>query len=528
MLFACRFFNLFKFIMFSHLKTDIKAGLVVFLVALPLCLGIALAQNAPLFSGIISGIIGGIIVSAISGSRLSVSGPAAGLTSIVLSSVALLGSFEAFLLSVTIAGVFQVILGICRAGLIGYYFPTAVIKGMLSAIGIILVMKQIPHLLGDDKNPEGDEAFFQIDDQNTFSEMLRMFDAPHFGSIIIAAVSLFILIAWQSGAIKRNKILSQVPSALLVVVVAVIIDLLFNSFAPRLEVKEEHLVRLPEFKSAGDFFTSFLHPDFSAWKNPKIYQVAAIIAAVASLETLLSLEAVDKLDPDNHVSPTNRELIAQGTGNILSGLVGGLPITSVIVRSSVNVNAGGKSQMAAIFHGFLFIAAIFLLPNALQLIPLSSLAAILILTGYKLARPGIFKNMWDQGLDQFLPFIVTVLVMLFSDLLWGVLVGIVISIFFILKQNYKSPFKMIQEEIDGELNVFIKLSQNVTFINKGKFIELFKTIPVGSVVHIDGGRATFIDKDVLEIISAFKQSGKIKKIKVVLEEIEEVQVLSNH
>ncbi len=512
----------------STLKYDLKAGLVVFLVALPLCLGIALAQNAPLFSGIISGIIGGIVVASISGSKLSVSGPAAGLTSVVLASVMTLGSFEAFLLSVAIAGIIQIILGICKAGIIGYYFPTAVIKGMLSAIGIILIMKQIPHLLGDDKDPEGDETFFQVDDENTFSEILKTFDSPNLGSMIIGAVSIFILIAWQWKIIKKNKILSQIPSALLVVIVAVILDLIFNRIAPGLEVKDEHLVKLPVFSGPQDFFSSLLHPDFSAWRNPKIYEIAFVIAAVASLETLLSLEAVDKLDPNNQVSPTNRELIAQGVGNLCSGLVGGLPITSVIVRSSANVNAGGKTQMSSILHGVLFLIAIFLLPNVLQLIPLSALAAVLIMTGYKLARPALFKSIYHQGLDQFLPFIITILVMLFTDLLKGVTVGIIVAVIFILKQNYKSPFKMIREEIDGKLNIFIKLSQNVTFINKGKFIELFKTIPPGAIVTIDGGKATFIDKDVLEIISVFKQSSHIHKIKVILEEVEEVEILNTH
>ena len=514
--------------MFSNLKYDLKAGLVVFLVALPLCLGIALAQGAPLFSGVISGIIGGIVVSAISGSKLSVSGPAAGLTSIVLAAVVSLGNFETFLLAVSIAGIFQIILGILRAGLIGYYFPTAVIKGMLSSIGIILIMKQIPHLVGNDTNPQGDEAFFQVDDKNTFSEILMMFNAPHFGAMIIATISLLIIILWQKKSFQKNKIIAMLPSALVVVVVAIITDLIFNNFIPELEIKEQHLVQLPVFTSANQFFSSLIHPNFSAWNNPKVYEVAAVIAAVASLETLLSVEAIDKLDPENNITPTNRELIAQGVGNLCSGLIGGLPITSVIVRSSANVSSGGKSQMSAIIHGLLFILAVFLLPNILQLIPLSCLAAILIMTGYKLARPDIFKGLFKQGIDQFLPFIATILVMLFTDLLKGVTVGIIISIFFILKQNYKSPFKIIRDEIDGQMNVFIKLSQNVTFINKGKFIDVFKSIPPNSIVYIDGGRATFVDKDVLELISAFKKSAHIHKITVNLEEIEEVEVLSHH
>lgn len=512
----------------TTLRYDLKAGLVVFLVALPLCLGIALAQNAPLFSGIISGVIGGLVVATISGSKLSVSGPAAGLTSIVLSSVSSLGSFEVFLLSVFVAGIMQILLGVLRAGIIGYYFPSAVIKGMLSAIGIILILKQIPHLLGDDKDPEGDEAFFQVDHENTFSEFLLMFDAPHFGSIVIGLISIGILILWQQKFLMRNKILKMIPGPLVVVVVAVITDYIFAASSSVLEIKPENLVTLPTFNSVGDLLNSLAHPDFSAWRNPKVYEVAGIIAAVASLETLLSLEAVDKLDPDNQVSPTNRELIAQGVGNSIAGLIGGLPITAVIVRSSANVSAGGKTQASAIFHGILFLIALFILPNILQMIPLSALAAVLIMTGYKLARPGLIKDMFDKGIDQFLPFLVTIVVMLFSDLLKGVAVGIVVSIFFILKQNYKSPFKMIQEKIDGRLFIFVKLSQNVTFINKGKFIELFKGIPSGAEVHIDGGRCSFIDKDVLEIISAFKQSAHIHRIKVKLEEVEEVKVLTSH
>lgn len=514
--------------MFSNFKNDIKAGVVVFLVALPLCLGIALAQNAPLFSGIIAGVIGGIVVATISGSKLSVSGPAAGLTSIVIASVTQLGSFENFLLAVSLAGLFQIVLGIARAGIIGYYFPSAVIKGMLSAIGIILILKQVPHLIGYDKDAEGDESFIQSDGQNSFSEFSNMLQYVNFGSIIIGLVSIGILLLWQSNAIKKNKILSQIPSALLVVIMAILIDLLFNQFIPSLEVKAEHLVRLPEFNGFDSFITSFKHPNFNAILNPDIYKVALTIAAVASLETLLSLEAIDKLDPDNQISPTNRELVAQGIGNLLSGLIGGLPITSVIVRSSANVNSGGKTQLASIIHGLLFIFAIFIIPGVLQLIPLSALAAILILTGFNLCKPALYKLMYKQGWDQFLPFIITVIIMLFTDLLKGVTVGIVVSIIFILRHNYRAPFKIVQEILDGRLHVFIKLSQNVTFINKGRFIELFKSIPPGSYISIDGGRATFIDKDVLEIISVYKQSAHIHKTTVILEEIEEVEVLSNH
>ncbi|MCC6370939.1 MAG: SulP family inorganic anion transporter [Bacteroidia bacterium] len=514
--------------MFSHIKNDLKAGLVVFLVALPLCLGIALGQKAPLFSGIIAGVIGGIVVSAISGSKLSVSGPAAGLTSIVLSSVTQLGSFEAFLMAVCLAGVFQILLGVLKAGIIGYYFPNSVIKGMLCAIGIILIRNQIPHFVGFDNDIEVDEMDLQDNGQKNLFHLDHYIDSISYGSMIIGIVSLLILIIWHTKFIKKSKYLRQIPGALLVVVVGVLIDLFFSHQVPSLEVKDEHLVVLPQFTSISGFFGSFLHPDFSALANSKVYSVAFIIGVVASLETLLSLEAVDKLDPNNQVSPTNRELIAQGTGNLLSGLIGGLPITSVIVRSSVNVDAGAKSQLSAIVHGLLFLVAVILLPGILQLIPLSSLAAILLFTGYNLAHPVTFKRVFKQGADQFLPFIITLLVMLFSDLLMGVSVGIFVAIIFILRQNYQAPFKMVKEEIDGKMNVFMRLSQNVTFINKGKFIEVFKDIPDGSIVYIDGGRSNFVDKDVLEIISAFKSSAQLKNITVHLEDVQEVEILSNH
>ncbi len=514
--------------MFSNLKYDLKAGLVVFLVALPLCLGIALAQNAPLFSGIISGIIGGIVVASISGSKLSVSGPAAGLTSIVLSSVSELGSFEAFLLAVCLAGVFQIALGILKAGIIGYYFPTAVIKGMLSAIGIILILKQVPHLLGYDADLEGDESFKQIDGENSFTEFSQTLQHFSYGSIIIGLASIAILIIWQSKFIKQNRFFKAIPSALLVVLVSILLDQYFGLYHPEFEVKDEHLVKLPAFDNINMFFSAFTLPDFTAFRNTKLYEIAFIIGVVASLETLLSLEAIDKLDPDNRISPTNRELIAQGTGNLLSGLLGGLPITSVIVRSSVNVDSGGKSQFSAIFHGILFLIAIFFIPHLLALIPLSALAAILIVTGFNLAKPKMFMRIYKQGLDQFLPFIFTFVVMLFSDLLRGVSVGIFVSILFILRQNYRAPFKKIEEIINGQLNIFVKFSPGITFINKGKFIELFKSIPPNTLVYLDGGRAGFIDKDVLELISAFKESGKHKNIVVHLEAIEEVEILSQH
>lgn len=513
---------------FNTLGSDLKAGLVVFLVALPLCLGIALAQNVPLFSGIISGIVGGIVVAAISGSKLSVSGPAAGLTSIVLASLASLGSFENFLLALLIAGAIQVLLGVLKAGIVGYYFPTAVIKGMLAAIGIILILKQLPHLVGYDHDSEGDESFIQSDGENSFTELILMFKGISAGASLIGLLCLVVMLAWQSKRVKGNKILGQIPGALLVVILGILLNALFGATSPNLIIQKEHLVNLPEIRNLDDLFGSFIHPNFSALGQAKIYEVAFVIAIVASLETLLSIEAVDKIDPNHQISPTNRELIAQGTGNMLCGLIGGIPITSVIVRSSVNVSAGGKSQLSSIFHGLLFFVAIFLIPGLLEQIPLSALAAILIVTGLNLAKPALFRNTFKQGMDQFLPFIVTILVMLLTDLLKGVSAGIVLSVFFILKQNFKAPFKLIREDINGRHNVFMKLSQNVTFINKGKFIDVFNSIPENAEVYIDGGRSVFIDKDVLEIIANYKKSAQLRNISVHLEEIPEVDIYESH
>lgn len=513
---------------FKNITTDLKSGLVVFLVALPLCLGIALAQGVPLFSGILSGIVGGIIIGIISGSRLSVSGPAAGLTSVVITSIASLGSFEMFLTAVCLSGIMQIIFGVLKAGIIGYYFPTAVIKGMLSSIGIILILKQIPHFAGFDNEAEGDEAFTSASDSHILDELFNLSENVGKGSLIIGIISLLLLIVWQTKPIKRNNVLKQIPGALVVVFFAVLADLFFSLYLPALEVKDKHLVMLPQFESIHGLFQSFLTPDFAALKSSKVYEIAFVIALVASLESLLSLEAIDKLDPENHLSPPNRELIAQGIGNFVCGLIGGLPVTSVIVRSSVNLSSGAKTKLSAIIHGVLFIVAVFLFPGLISMIPLSALAAILIFTGFNLTKPAMYISIFKQGMDQFLPFIITIVVMLSTDLLKGVITGIFISVIFILRHNYRSPFKMIKDTIDGRVNVYIKLSQNVTFINKGKFIETFREIPPGSLVNIDGGRATFIDKDILELISSFKQSGHIHGIDVILEEVPEVKVISHH
>ncbi len=513
---------------FKYFKNDLRAGIVVFLVALPLCLGIALAQKAPLFSGIISGVIGGIIVACISGSKLSISGPAAGLTSIVLAAVATLGSFETFLLSLAMAGVMQIIFGFCRAGIIGHYIPSSVIKGMLAAIGIILIIKQIPHLVGYDADPEGDESFEQVDGQNTFTELENMLNFVSFGPIIIGILSLTTLILWDTPRLKKIRWISMIPAPLMVVMLAVLTNLVFSTLFPDLKVKEEHMVLLPKINSIADLWGCFTFPDFSKFSSVAVWETAGIIAVVASLETLLNVEAVDKLDPKNPMSPTNRELVAQGVGNLFSGLIGGLPITSVIVRSSANISAGGKTQLASVIHGFLFLIAIFLVPGLLMNIPLSCLAAILIYTGFKLTSPKIYKTVFKIGKDQFIPFMITIVVMLLTDLLKGVTVGIVAAVIFILRNNFKTPYKVFEEEIEGRKHFFVKFSHQLTFINKGKIAMLLHKIPKGSKIFLDAGQSHFIDKDVTELINEFKKSARYNQIEVTSEGIDEIETISSN
>lgn len=505
--------------MFKIFLTDLKSGIVVFLVALPLCLGIALAQNAPLLSGLIGGVIGGIVIGGISGSRLSVSGPAAGLTSIVLNSVSELGTFELFLTAIVISGLFQILLAAIRAGSIAHYFPSAVIKGMLCAIGIILIIKQIPHLSGYDADTEGDEAFLQSDGENSFSAFTSTLSHIMPGSITIGLISLLLLYIWELKWFKSNAITNAIPPSLLVVCFAIIAALGFEQFIPQMAIRAEHFVNLPKFQNIGSLQNMLISPDFSGFLNPAVYEIAFVIALVASLETLLSLEAIDRLDPEDSQSPPNRELLAQGTGNIISGLLGGLPLTSVIVRSSVNVNSGAKTKVSAIIHGFLILISVLGFPWVLELIPLSALAAILIFTGFKLAQPKLFVSVYKKGFDQFIPFIITLGIMLFTDLLKGVTAGLIISVVYILRQNHRSPFKLIQEEINGTFHVFIKLSTHITFVNKGKFYEVFHSIPNSSIVYIDGGKAQFIDKDILELIEQFQHQAKRRNITVHLEAI---------
>lgn len=501
--------NVGKYFNPSTLKKDIPASIVVFLVALPLCLGIALASGAPLFAGLLTGIIGGIVVASFSGSQLSVSGPAAGLTVIILNAITELGAYELLILAVVIAGVFQIILGIAKAGTIGNYFPSSVIEGMLAAIGIILILKQLPHALGYDKSYLGEEAFKQTNDENTFSAILTAVENMQLGAVIIAIVSLSVLIFWP-----KIKKVSAIPAPLIVVVGGILLAKVFNS--TNLALTPEHLVQIPIVGSFKEFTGLFIFPDFTAITNPKVWTVAITIAIVASLETLLSVEAIDKIDPQKRVSPTNRELVAQGVGNSISGLLGGLPMTSVIVRSSANVNAGGKTKMSAIFHGILLLVALLIIPGIINQIPLACLAAILLFTGYKLANAMLFKKMWKHGKDQFIPFFVTVLAVVFTDLLTGVALGMLIGVFYLLRANMRNPYFYKVEKEGKQKTLRLKLSEEVSFLNKGAIQYTLSHIPVGAKVIIDGSNSKYIDRDVLEIIENFHEHAYSKNISVEL------------
>lgn len=500
--------------LFSSIKDDLPAGLVVFLVAVPLCLGIALASGAPLFSGIIAGMVGGIVVTAFSGSQLGVSGPAAGLAVIVLTAIQDLGSFEIFLMAVVIAGIIQMILGVLRAGIIGYYFPSSVIKGMLAAIGIIIFLKQIPHAFGYDKDPEGDMGFIQADGENTFSELLNMLNFISPGAITIAAISLLVLILWEQKFMKKIKIFQIIQGPLVVVVSGILLGLAFEG--TNLAVTADHMVSIPVADSLAGFANQFTLPDFGAITNPQVWMVGITMAIVASLETLLCVEATDKLDPQKRVTPPNKELRAQGIGNIVAGLIGGLPVTQVIVRSSANIQSGGKTRMSAFVHGFLILFSALLIPNIMNLIPLASLAAILLVVGYKLAKPALFKQMYKTGWKQFIPFVITVLAIVFTDLLVGIGIGLSVAIVFILFNNLKNPYILKNTHDKDSKHYRIVLSEQVTFLNKAQILKELNRIPDNTELLIDGSKTVSIEHDVLEIISDFKESAKFKNIDLKL------------
>jgi len=514
-----------SFLSFSFLKYDVPAGLVVFLVALPLCLGIALASGAPLFSGLITGVIGGLVVSVLSGSQLAVSGPAAGLTVIVLDAVTKLGRFEAFLLAVVIAGVFQIILGFLRAGTIGNYFPSSVIKGMLAAIGIILILKQIPHAFGYDKDYEGDFTFIQMDEENSFSEIVNAINKSHPGAILISAICLIILILWDSKAFKKLK---TIPGPLVAVVTGILLNFLFNASFPTLALSGDHLVSIPAINSLGELKSIIVMPDFSLIRSGDVWLVAGTLAIVASLETLLSIEAVDKLDPMRRISSTDKELKAQGVGNILAGMLGGLPMTAVIVRGSANVASGAKTRTASFFHGLFLLSSMLLIPGILNMIPLASLASVLLMVGYKLTKISLFRDMYKAGKDQFIPFLITISAIVFTDLLKGIAIGMAAGIFIILRRNATHYFFRNGDSSKRVEPVTITLAEEVSFLNKASIRLTLDELPPETHVIIDGTHSVYIDYDVLEIIHNFKENAHYKNIKVELKGIKEVYRVGAH
>lgn len=501
---------------FNELKHDLPASIVVFFVAVPLCLGIALASGAPLFAGIIAGIIGGIVVGVASGSPLGVSGPAAGLAVIVLTSIATLGSWETFLLAVVLAGIIQLVLGYAKAGFIAYFFPSSVIKGMLTGIGLLIILKQIPHALGWDKSAAGDDAFFQRDGENTFSEIFKALEFMAPGALLIAAISLGILVLWEKVLTPKYKIFGMLNGPLVVVILGIVMNYFYQNGILNFSLAADQVVNIPVPENLAGFFAQFTFPDFSAITNWQVWKIALVLAIVASLETLLCVEATDKLDPYKRVTPTNRELKAQGLGNVISGLIGGLPLTQVIVRSSANISFGGRTKMSAILHGVFLLISALTIASVLNMIPLASLAAILLMVGYKLAKPTLFKQMFKLGWEQFVPFMVTVIVILLTDLLTGIIMGMIMGVFYALRHSYRNSHYM-KEVITSEngINTYhLVLAEEVSFFNKASLIRELEDVPNNSKVVIDCTNSKSIDYDVVELIKNYESNAKTKNITV--------------
>lgn len=491
---------------FKYLGKDFSAGIVVFLVALPLCLGISLVSEAPLLSGLIAGIVGGIVVGFSSGSQLGVSGPAAGLAVIVADAITELGTFEIFLSAVILGGAIQLVLGFVGAGKVAFYFPSSVIKGMLAAIGISIFLKQIPHAVGIDTDPEGDDKFLQVDGENTFTELLNI-ENYVLGALLVGIVCLGILLLWETKKVKSNKILSLIPGPLL----AVIAGVLMNNFYPEsLTIEKSHLVSIPLMDSLDGFMSKMNRPKLSSLGNLLVIKTGILIAIIASLETLLCVEATDRLDPRKNITPTNRELRAQGIGNMVSGFLGGLPVTQVIVRSSANIQAGGRTKLSTIFHGVFLVLSILALPHVLNMIPYASLAAILLVVGYKLAKPSLFKTMYKEGQDQFIPFIVTIIAVLFTDLLIGILIGLLVGIGYVLFTNFRSAIHL--ETKDNHMIIHFK--KDVFFYNRAELMKLFSRLQEGDELTLDGRDVDFIDHDIFLAIEEFVQNAEKKNIKV--------------
>ncbi len=515
-----------KINLLAHLKSDFASGLVVFLVALPLCLGIAMASGAPLFSGIISGIVGGIVVGYLSTSHLSVTGPAAGLTAIVLTAITDLGAFNIFLTAVFIAGLLQLLLGFLKAGTLSNYIPTNVIEGMLAGIGIIIILKQLPHAVGYDADFEGDEAFLQTNGGNTFSSLFGLLHYVQLGSILISVVSLTVLILWDKiPALKKLKV---IPAALVAVILGVLLNEFFVQNMSSLAIQKQHLVSLPVPQSISDFQNILILPDFTALFQMKVWTIGLTIAVVASIETLLCIEAADRMDSQKRYTNTNIELKAQGIGNILSSLLGGLPMTSVVVRTSANNNAGAKTKMSAIIHGLLLLLCVLSIPALLNKIPLATLASVLLLVGYKLAQPATFIHFWHRGKYQFIPFIATLLAVVFTDLLKGVALGLIISVIFVLKGNLKRAYSFSKQAYaDGDI-IHIDLAQEVSFLNKAAIKSTLNDLPENSKVVINASDTVYIAHDILDLIKEFKSvRAKELQIKVKLKGFKKAYQLEN-
>ncbi len=511
-----------KYYRLIWLKHDLPAGLSVFLVALPLCLGIALASGAPLYAGLLSGIIGGLVVSLISGSPLAVSGPAAGLTTLVAASIISLGDYKVFLLAVIIAGLFQLTLGLLKLGTIANYFPSSVIKGMLAAIGIILISKQIPLALGYDQpdfwTSGFPELFSSTDFLNTFDNFEHHITR---GAILITFICLVCLVVLQQPFAKKFKV---IPAPLLVVIIGIITNILFTNAASDFSLKPTQLVNIP-----SNIFASIAFPDLSKlFSSIEIWKSGLIIGILATLETLLCIEAVDKLDKANRITPVNRELIAQGIGNMTCGLLGAIPLTAVVVRGAANVDAGGRTKLSAFTHGIFLLVAVLLFPFLLNMIPYAALAAILLITGYNLTKPKLFRNMWSLGWKQFIPFLITIIVILSTDLLIGVSIGLLISIYFIVQNNFKAEYKITKSTHLNITTHVIKLNSNVTFLNKVKLRKALDEIPEYSVLIIDGSESNFVDYDILEIVSEYHNKAHDRHIELHLKGIEKVNVTAVH
>lgn len=503
--------------MFKDIRHDLPSSIVVFFVAVPLCLGIALASGAPLFAGIIAGIVGGIVVGFVSGSPLGVSGPAAGLAVIVLTSIESLGgSWEAFLTSVVLSGIIQIILGYAKAGFIAYFFPSSVIKGMLTGIGLLIILKQIPHALGWDKDVEGDDAFFQADGENTFTEIINALQFFTPGAVLIAGLSLTILILWDKVLTKKHKIFQLIQGPIVVVLLGIAMNYYYQMGILNFSLTADQVVRIPVPENLTGFFNQFTFPDFSVLNKPEVYKIAIILAIVASLETLLSVEATDKLDPYKRVTPTDRELKAQGLGNLVSGLIGGLPVTQVIVRSSANISFGGRTKMSAILHGIFLLISAITIARVLNMIPLASLAAILLMVGYKLAKPSLFKQIYVLGWEQFIPFTATVVAILLTDLLKGITIGMLFGIFYTLRHSYRNSHHMknvITTEA-GQQIYHLVMAEEVSFFNKANVVKSLEAIPSNSKVIIDCSKSKSIAYDVVELIKDYESNAKSKNITV--------------